>query len=131
MFSIVYDKKIKRYTKQQWQKLTCGKHPVQQITRRREITPTVHIIKSPIDCVRNGSFAMNRMAYKISSRVQEEKSLKTSEKSMKFFLFVGVRKQAAMLQTATVEGNSLGWKSHRSPDVNNYSLLILEWGPWV
>lgn len=94
------------HTKKQWQKLTCVKHPVQQIVRC-EITTTVHIIKSPIDCVRNSPLAMNRkMAYKISSPVQKEKSLRLFRKSMMIFLICWHEKTNSYVENSHRPGKS-------------------------
>lgn len=99
--------KTHTHTKQQWQKLTCVKHPVQQIIRRCEITTTVHIIKSPIDCVRNSPLAMNRkMAYKISSPVQKEKSLRLFKKSMMIFLICWHEKTSSHVENCLCRGKS-------------------------
>lgn len=107
MFSIVYEKKIKRHTKLQWQKLTCGKHPIQQITRRREITPNVHIIKSPIDWLEMVPLPWTEWLIKYHLEFRKRSLLRVFRKSMKIFLICWREKTSSHVENCHCRGKSL------------------------
>lgn len=97
---------LKHIHKQQWQKLTYVKHPVQQRFRWCEVATTVHIIKSPVDCVRNSTLAVIRMVYKISCWVQEKKSLRLFRNSMMIFLICWHEKTSSHVEKCHCSGKS-------------------------